>query len=407
MYTRNFYVDKIKPFMGKPVIKVITGMRRVGKSYFLRQIIRGLEGEGVDGKNILYIDKELLEFDFIRDYRDLDKYINENFAGVRGNKYLFVDEIQEIAQWEKTINSILKKGDTDIYITGSNAHLLSSELATFISGRYIEFPIYTLSFDEYLFFRGEKRGDRDGEFRNYLRFGGLPALHHFDLVEDVVYQYIHSVYDTILLKDIIKRHSIRNVHLLESINKYVFDNVGNIFSAKKVSDFLKSQKLNVGVLTVQNYISHLLATFAAYKVQRYDIKGKRILEIHEKYFAGDIGMRHAVLSYREGDIGGLLENLVFLELKRKGYTVYIGKLDEKEIDFVAEKDGRRLYIQVCYLLSSEKTIEREFSPLRQIRDNYPKYVLSMDTILGSDYEGIKRMNIIDFLLPDGPTAWGA
>jgi predicted AAA+ superfamily ATPase len=398
MYTRSFYIDKIKPFIRKPVIKVITGMRRVGKSFFLRQIIKMLEDEGVKESNILYIDKELMDFDFIRDYHDLDTYIGKKFAGVPGEKYLFVDEVQEISEWERAINSILKKGDADIYVTGSNSRLLSSELATLISGRYVEFPIYALSFNEYLIFRGEKQKERDVEFRDYIRFGGLPGLHHFDLTEDLVYQYIRSVYDTILLKDIIRRQDIRNIHLLENINNYVFDNVGNIFSAKKVSDFLKSQKMNVGTMTVQNYISHLLATFAAYKVQRFDIKGKRILEIHEKYFVGDIGMRHAVLSYREADIAGLLENLVYLELMRRNYKVYIGKLDEKEIDFVAVKENRRLYIQVCYFLASTETMEREFSPLRQVKDNYPKYVLSMDTILGSDYEGIKRMNIIDFLL---------
>ncbi len=375
-------------------------MRRVGKSYFLRQIIQLLRQQGVPGENILYIDKEQLDFDFIRDYHHLDKYINEQFSNTAGDKYLFVDEIQDIEQWEKTINSLLNKGETDIYITGSNAHLLSSELATLISGRYIEFPIYTLSFKEFLQFRGDKKKETVSEFQNYIRFGGLPALHHFDLVEDVVYQYLKSVYDTILLKDIIKRNNIRNVHLLENINKYLFNNTGNIFSAKRVSDYLKSQKLNVGVDTVQNYIGHLLSTFAAYKVQRYDIKGKRILEIHEKYFAGDVGIRHALLSYKEAEISGVLENLVFLELKRKNYSVYIGRLGDREIDFIAEKKGKRLYIQVAYLLAAAEVVAREFTPLQQVKDNYPKYVLSLDTIWGNDYEGIKRMNLMDFFLSD-------
>lgn len=400
MYTRNFYLDRIKSFINKPVIKVITGMRRVGKSYFLRQIIELLHHQGVPAKNILYIDKEQLDFDFIQDYHHLDKYIREQFFQIDGDKYLFVDEIQDIAQWEKTINSILNKGGCDIYITGSNAHLLSSELATLISGRYIEFPIYTLSFKEFLQFRGAKKQESVVEFQNYIRFGGLPALHHFDLIEDVVYQYLKSVYDTILLKDIIERNNIRNVHLLENINKYLFDNIGNIFSSKRVSDYLKSQKLNVGVETVQNYIGYLLSTFAAYKVQRYDIKGKRILEIHEKYFAGDIGIRHALLSYRETEITGVLENLVFLELKRRNYLVYIGRLGDREIDFIAEKDGKRIYIQVAYLLAVAEVVEREFTPLQQVKDNYPKYVVSLDTMWGNNYEGIKRMNLMDFLLSD-------
>ena len=400
MYTRNFYLDKIKPFIGKPVIKVITGMRRVGKSCFLKQIIQLLLQQKVEKKNILYIDMEQLEFDFIKNYRDLDNHISRSFSGIPGDKYLFIDEIQEIQQWEKTINSLLNKGSTDIYITGSNAHLFSSELATLISGRYIEFPIYSLSFKEFLLFRGDQKIDQTHEFQNYLRYGGLPGIHHFEFVEDILYQYLRSIYDTIVLKDIIKRHDIRNVHLLENINKYLLDNIGNTFSAKRISDYLKSQKLRVGVDTVQNYISYFLDTFAAFKIQRYDIKGRRILEFHEKYFLADTGLRHAVLSYRASELPGVLENFVFLELKRKNYTVYIGKLGDREIDFIAEKKDKKLYIQVAYFLASEDIIKREFTPLQQIKDNYPKYVLSTDTLLGSDYEGIRWMNIMDFLLSE-------
>ncbi|MGD2092875.1 MAG: ATP-binding protein [Candidatus Aminicenantes bacterium] len=400
MYIRNFYIDKIKPFIKKPVIKVITGMRRVGKSCFLKQIIQFLKQQQVNEKNILYIDMEQLEFDFIRNYQDLNNHINQSFTGITGYRYLFIDEVQDIRQWEKTINSLLNKGNMDIYITGSNAHLFSSELATLISGRYIEFPIYSLSFKEFLLFRGDKKKDQSHEFQNYLRFGGLPGIHHFEFDEDILYQYLRSIYDTIILKDIIKRYDIRNVHLLENINKYLLDNIGNTFSAKRISDYLKSQKLSVGVDTVQNYISYFLDTFAAFKIQRYDIKGKRILEFHEKYFLADVGLRHAVLSYRAAELPGVLENLVFLELKRKNYTVHIGKLGDKEIDFIAEKKDKKLYIQVAYLLASEEIIKREFTPLQQIKDNYPKYVLSTDALLGSDYEGIQRLNIMDFLLSE-------
>jgi predicted AAA+ superfamily ATPase len=400
VYTRNFYLNKIKSFMGKPVIKIITRVRRVGKSCFLKQIIQLLKQQQVNEKNILYIDMEQLEFDFIKNYRDLDNYVNRSFSSIPGDKYLFIDEIQEIEQWEKTINSLLNKGSMDIYITGSNAHLFSSELATLVSGRYIEFPIYSLSFKEFLLFRGNQKKDQSQEFQDYLRFGGLPGIHHFEFVEDILYQYLRSIYDTIVLKDIIKRHDIRNVHLLENINKYLLDNIGNTFSARRISNYLKSQKLSVGVDTVQNYISYFLDTFAAFKIQRYDIKGKRILEFHEKYFLADVGLRHAVLSYRASELPGVLENLVFLELKRKNYTVYIGKLGDNEIDFIAEKKDKKLYIQAAYLLATEEIIKREFTPLQQIRDNYPKYVLSTDTLLGNDYEGIRWMNIMDFLLSD-------
>jgi predicted AAA+ superfamily ATPase len=400
MHIRSLYIERVKPFIKKPVIKIICGMRRVGKSYFLKQIIQLLQQDGVDEKNILYIDKERLEFDFIKNYKDLDLYISGRFSEVKGFKYLFVDEVQEIEEWERTINSLLNQGEIDIYITGSNAHLLSSELATLISGRYVEFPVYALSFKEFLVFRGEQGQDRATEFKNYLRFGGLPAIHHFDLVEEVVYQYIQSIYDTILLKDIVRRNNVRNVNLLEKINSYIFDNIGDIFSAKKISDYLKSQRQRVGVETVQNYIGYFLSTFAAHKVQRYDIKGKRVLELYEKYFVGDIGMRHALLSYKDSEIPGVLENIVFLELKRRNYRVYIGKLGDKEVDFIAEKNGKRVYIQVTYLLASEEIIKREFSPLKQVKDYYPRYVLSMDPLLDGDHQGIKRINIIDFLLSD-------
>ncbi|MGA1871263.1 MAG: ATP-binding protein [bacterium] len=400
MYVRTFYLNKIKPFINKPVIKVITGMRRVGKSYFLRQIIDLLQQQGVKEKNILYIDKEDVTFDFIQNYSILNTYIKKRLEGIDGHKYLFVDEIQEIIEWEKTIRSLFKEEDIDIYITGSNAHLFSSELVTLLAGRYIEFPIYSLSFKEFLTFRGERRRDSAHEFNDYLRFGGMPALHYFEPVEDVIYQYLKSIYDTILLKDVIRRYNIRNIYLLENICKYLFENIGNIFSAKRVSDYLKSQKIPVSVETVYNYISYFLSSYAIFKVQRFDIKGKRILEIHEKYFPGDIGIRHAILSFKENDISSLLENLIFLELKRRGYVVYIGKLDEKEIDFMAVKENRKYYIQIAYLLINEETIQREIALLTQIKDNYPKYLLSMDTLLSDDFAGIRRLNIIDFLLSD-------
>jgi len=398
VYKRNLYIEKIRPYIEKPVVKVITGMRRAGKSCFLQLIMNELNARKVTKKSILYINKESLDYDFIQDYRDLNRYVIDSFSGVKGTKYLFVDEIQEIEHWEKTIASFYSDSDFDIYITGSNAHILSSEIATLISGRYIEIPVYSLSFEEFLLFRDKRTKNKREEFSTYLWAGGFPAIHHFDFNQEVVYQYISSIYNTILLKDVIKRNNVRNVTLLENITRYIFQNVGNIFTAKKVSDYLKSQKLRVSIDTVQNYISYLISTFAVFKVPRFDVKGKRILELHEKYYLGDVSLRHALLGYREGDISGVLENLVFLELKRRGYHVFIGKAGNKEIDFIAEKENRKIYIQVAYLLASPETIEREFSVLKMLKDNYPKYVISMDEIFGKDIDGIQRINLVDFLL---------
>ena len=403
MHKRNLYIDKIVNYISTPVVKVITGMRRVGKSYFLRLIIAHLGNEcGVDEDHIIYIDMESLDFDFIQDYRQLNSYIKERSKGTSGTISLFIDEIQDITGWEKCVASLLGSEKYDIFISGSNASLLSSELATLLSGRYIEFPIYALGLNEFIDFMGKKSSDALDLFPSYLKFGGFPALSHFDFDQEVTYQYINSLYNTILLKDVVKRHKVRNIVLLESITKYAFDNIGNIFSAKKLSDYLKSQRMAIGVETVQNYLAYICSTFTLYKVQRYDIKGKRLLELHEKYFLGDIGLRHALLGYREGDISGVLENIIFLELKRRGYEVFIGKLGQTEIDFIATNSKGKIYIQVCYLLASPETIQREFKPLLDIRDNYPKYVVSMDSIFGDDFEGIKRLNIVDFLLT--PTA---
>lgn len=398
MYKRNLYLQKISKYLDTPVVKVVTGMRRVGKSYFLKMIIDYLLKTSGNERQIIYINMESLDFEFIHDYQNLNDYVKNEAKDSNSPISLFVDEVQEIEGWEKCIVSLLGSGQYDIFISGSNASMLSSDLATLLSGRYVEFPIYSLSFSEFRQFTVSSGLDLTRSFANYLKFGGFPALPHFQFDQEVAYQYISSLYNTILLKDVVKRHKVRNINLLESITRYAFDNIGNIFSAKKLSDYLKSQRMAIGVETVQNYLSYICSTFVLHKVQRYDIKGKRVLELHEKYFLGDIGLRHALLGYREGDISGMLENLVFLELKRQGYEVYIGKLANSEIDFIATKDDAKIYIQVTYLLASAKTIEREFAPLLAIKDNYPKYVLSMDTIWGNDYEGIQRLNIIDWLI---------
>lgn len=401
MYTRNLYLGRILPFIGKPVIKVITGMRRTGKSCFLQLVAEHLKQKGITADQILSINFDSLDFEALKDHRQLNRFVQEKTAK-KGKPYLFLDEVQEVPGWEKCIESLFAENRFDLFITGSNAHMLSSELATHLSGRYVEFPIYSLGFQEYLQFMGKQEADKEKSFAAYLQTGGFPALPHFDQDLDVIYQYIGSLYNTILLKDVIKRNNLRNVSLLENITRYTFDNIGNIFSAKKIADYLKSQRVSTGIETVQNYLAHICATFALHKVQRYDIKGKRLLELHEKYYLGDIGLRHALLGYREADISGILENIVFLELKRRGYTVHIGKLDTLEIDFIATRANEKIYIQVAYLLANEETVQREFKPLLQIKDNYPKYVLSMDTLFGSDHEGIRRLNLIDFLLQPEP-----
>lgn len=400
MHTRNYYIDRISGFLAKPVVKVITGMRRVGKSTLLRQVIERLRESGVPNERILYVNMESLDFEHILTYRDLHAEAARSLLKQPGMKYLLVDEVQEVAEWERAIASLAGRSDVDILLTGSNAHLFSSELATRLSGRYIEFPVYALGFGEFLQFRGDGKQDIQSELLGYLRFGGLPAIHHFGLDEEMVYQYVGSIYNSILLKDIVKRHQVRNVEMLEKIARYLFDNIGNAMSAKSIADYVKSQRLRVGVETVQNYLGYFREALVAHRVQRYDLKGKRLLEVHDKYYLGDIGIRHSVMGYREGDIGGILENVVYLELLRRGYQVHVGKLDTREIDFIAARAKERRYIQVAYLLASPQVVEREFGVLRDIPDNYPKCVISMDTAFGEDMDGIRRQNLADFLLEE-------
>jgi len=374
-------------------------MRRVGKSSLLLLIKNRLLKHNVSERNILFINKESLAYEHLQTHSDLNDEVKKMFDGVKGKKYLFLDEVQMISQWERAVTSFLAEEVADLFISGSNASLLSSELATLLSGRYIEFPLYPLSFAEFLRFRGQDK-PTDEEFSRYLRYGGFPGIHHIEMQDDIVYQYINSLFNTILLKDVVKRNNVRNVALLEQITRFLFDNVGNIFSGKKVADFLKSQKRRVGVDTVYNYISYLEDAFLLNRVPRYDVKGKRYLQVHEKYFLGDIGLRHACLGYREGDISGLLENVVFLTLKQGGYRVSVGKVENKEVDFISERADRKEYIQVAYLLSDSRTVDREFSVLQSIQDNYPKTVISMDREWGADVSGIQRKNIIDFLMEE-------
>jgi predicted AAA+ superfamily ATPase len=398
MHVRNSYLDHIAPFIGKPVIKVITGLRRSGKSCLLRQIAqRLLEQHNVEPRDILLVDKESLDFQDLRTANDLHTFVKQRRGRSKRRFYLFVDEVQEIEEWERAIVSLAKPEDMDLFITGSNAHMLSSELATLLSGRYVEFPVQTLGFPEFLAFRGGKAGATDREFDLYLRYGGFPALHLFDLADETVYQYVSAVYNTILLKDIVRRYEIRNVPLLENIGRYLFDSLGHLVSANRIAQYLRSQRLQVGVETIQAYLGHFTDARIVTRVPRFDIEGKRHLEINDKYYLNELGLRHALLGFREGDIGAFLENLVFLDLARRGYRVSMGKLRAAEIDFVATRERERIYIQVAYLLERPETVARETAPLLAIKDNYPKYLITLDRHFGDDLQGIHRLNLVEFL----------
>jgi len=396
---RSSYIDTIFPYFDTPVIKVLTGMRRVGKSTLIVQLIRLLQDKGTDSNAILYINKELLEWDFIKSYMDLYNFIKSFYLSKHyAKRYIFIDEIQEISGWEKAIASIFSESFADITISGSNAHLLASDLATLLSGRYIEFKVYPLTFKEFCAFHQRSNSTEKEQFSLFLRYGGLPGIHAFELSDTAVFTYLHGIYSTIVLKDVIQRNEIKDPALLDHVIKYVFDNCGNITSVKRISDYLKTQKLTASVDKVLNYIHYLEKAFLVYEAQRYDIKGLRLLELYSKYYAGDIGLRHGLLGYKDGDINGLLENIVYLELLQRGYSVHIGKFDTMEVDFIAEKQNEKLYIQVCYLLPNEEVIEREFRPLKRIQDSYPKYILTLDEFQAIERNGIKTINLIDFLL---------
>lgn len=402
MIKRELYMSKIRDFIDKPLIKVITGIRRSGKSMLLMMVMNELLERGISKENILNINFESLQYIHLKDYLTLYNEIKLKADKTNGKLYILLDEIQDVDGWEKAVNSFRVDFDCDIYVTGSNAKLLASELATHIAGRYIEIRIYPLSFAEYIEFaktnNEEQNLTREQHFTNYIRFGGLPGIHLMKWEEPIINQYLTDIYNSVLLKDVISRSGIRDIALLESIVAFIMDNIGNTFSAKTVSDFLKSQGRKLSHETVYNYLKALENAFIIHKVQRFDIKGKRLLETQEKYFLDDLGLRHAVMGYRDNDIAGVLENVVYLELLRRGYTVNIGKQDAAEVDFIATRQDEKIYIQVCYVLANDNVTQREFGPLKVISDNYEKLVLSMDWLMSFNIDGIKQRNIIDFLL---------
>jgi len=400
MKKRERYLKKIRPFIDKPLIKVITGIRRSGKSTFLKMIQKEIIGNGVSEKNIVIIQKESLKFDFIQDYKSLYQYVNKQVKQIDGKIYLFIDEIQLIDEWEKAVTSFLSEEMFDIYISGSNASLLSSELATLLTGRYIEIQLFTLVFSEFIDFRKDTvfEINKEDEFSLFLKYGGFPGMHHLNLEDELIVQYLEAIYNTVLLKDVISRNKVRNIALLERITRYIVDNCGNITSSKSIKDYMKSQQISVTMDTVQNYIQWLSDAFITNKVMRYDIKGKKQLQLYEKYYLSDIGFNFTLLGNRIEDLSGKLENIVYLELKSRGYRVSIGKLNNLEIDFIAIKNNETIYIQVSYLIATDKVYEREFGNLEKIRNNHKKIVLSLDKHLAPNKNGIEWMNLIDFLM---------
>lgn len=401
MIARERYMKQIRDFMDKPVVKVITGMRRCGKSVIMELARDEIRRRGVSDKNIFYVNFESLAHEDLKHYRTLYRAVTEAAKEAGGRLYIFLDEVQEVSAWEKAVNSFRVDFDCDIYVTGSNARLLSGELATLLSGRYVEIRVYPLSFAEYLDFaqsnEEEKNFTKQEHFSNYLRFGGLPGIHQIKWDEKRIMQYLVDIYNSVLLNDVIKRNKIRDPALLEGIVRYLMDNIGNTFSAKTVSDFIKSQGRKLGTETVYTYIKALEGAFLMYKVPRFDIKGRRLLETQEKYYISDLGLRHAVMGYRAHDIGGVLENVIFLELLRRDWSVNIGKQDVAEVDFVAGRADERLYLQVCYVLT-EDNARREFYPLESIADHYEKMVISTDSLMPCNRNGIRQKNIVDFLL---------
>ncbi len=390
---RPHYINRVLPFMGKQILKVFTGQRRVGKSYLLFQLMAIIE-ETKPEAHIIYINKEDLAFAYLKNADDLYAYVLANKTN-NGFTYLFIDEIQDILEFHTALRSLLLLNDVDIYCTGSNAHLLSGDIAGYLSGRYIEIVVYSLCYEEFMSFHNLENSVATLE--KYLKYGGLPYLKHLPLQDEIVFEYLKNIYATIVYRDIINRYAIRNIPFLEQLVLFLAGNIGSLFSAKKISDFLKSQRTNIAPNQVQTYIHYLTSAFLIHQVKRYDLVGKRLFEISDKYYFENLGIRHALWGYKIEDRGKIIENAVYNHLLYQGYTVKVGIIGDVEIDFVAEKQGEIKYIQVALSLNEEKTIEREFGNLKKIKDNYPKMVVTLDEYDGNTHEGIIAMDLRSFL----------
>ena len=387
------------PFVDTPFVKILTGVRRCGKSTILKMIIKKLKEEKhVDDEQILNYRFDSMEYE---DMTTKELYLELKSKIIQSKKtYLFLDEIQEIEGWEKVVNTLASDFDVDIYITGSNSRMMSSEISTYLTGRYITFHIYTLSFEEYLTFKKNYTTLKDlkQEFSQYVQLGGFPATHLQDYSQDEVYTIVKDIYNSTIFSDIVRRNQVKKIDQLERVVKYTFNNIGNTFSAKSISNYFKSEQRKIDNETVYSYLEKLQKAYILHKCSRYDLQGKDILKTQEKFYLADVSLRYSVLGYTVDSVASSLENIVYLELKRRGYDVYIGKIKDKEIDFVATKQNEKIYVQVTQEIKSEKTQKREYEQLLEIRDNYPKYVVMADDFAGGNYEGIKTMNIVDFLL---------
>jgi uncharacterized protein len=391
---RTSYLNRLRPFIGKNIIKVLTGQRRVGKSYLLFQLIQLIQQENQNA-SILYINKEDLAFSFIKSAENLNEYILTHKSN-SGKTFVFIDEIQDILHFESALRSLLLHEDLDIYCTGSNANLLSGDIAGLLSGRYIELQVYSLSYWEFVDFH--ELTESSSSLEKYLKYGGLPYLIHLPLEDNVVFEYLKNIYNTIVYRDIINRYAIRNVPFLEQLVLFLAAHTGSIFSAKKISDFLKSQRINMAPNQVQTYIHHMVNAFLLHKVPRYDLVGKRVFEIGEKYYFENLGIRNGIWGYRLEDRGKIMENVVYNQLVFKGYKVRIGVMGNNDVDFVAEKEGEKMYVQVALTINDSNTMDREFGNLKRIADNYPKTVITMDAFPGNTHEGIHAMDLRSFLL---------
>ena len=399
MIDRPLYVDKIMAYVDTPFVKILTGVRRCGKSTILKMIMERLKTErNIPENRIISCRFDSMEYEDMT-AKQIYTLLKEKLSPV-GKTYLFLDEVQEIKGWEKIVNSLASDFDVDLYITGSNSRMMSSEIATYLTGRYVSFRIFTLSFGEYLMFKSKfaNVGEPKTELANYVRLGGFPATHLQAYSQDEIYTIVRDIYNSTIFSDIVKRNQVRKIDQLERVVKYTFSNVGNTFSAKSIADYLKSERRSLDNETVYSYLDKLEKAYLLHRCSRYDLQGKEILKTQEKFYLADVALRYSVLGYNADSVASSLENIVYLELCRRGYTVYVRKTSDGEIDFVAVRQNEKIYVQVTQEINSEKTEKREYNRLLEIPDNYPKFVLTTDEFAGGNYEGIKTMHIADFLL---------